>query len=266
MALERRSRRGVSSRERDNDDVTPKRRRATREDDENEDDAPRKSKRGTSRGARASREDYDEEDHEDGSPKAVATSGTGWGKVAKKAKQLDESQSNYVNEFWLADGESANLQFLEDEPYCTEGHTVNQGKKYTFVPCQLTKQRHCLLCEGAVTNSWKAAFVVFDSRGTWDKDKRRFKHDTMVEKVWLIGPALTEQLKAYVDKKGKKLSQTVLEISRTGAGKKAAYNIEIAWDDDKDRPMKPVKVKSELPPLDQLYAPPTDDYVTENYI
>jgi hypothetical protein len=263
-------RRAVKAREED-EDVKPKRRALRSEESEEYEERPKRSSRRADdddedEPARKPRRSASRDDSDDGSPKATATSGSGWGKVASKAKQVEDNAKNNVNEFWLADGESAIIQFYEDEPYCTEGHTVQQGKKYTFVPCQLTKQRHCLLCEEAVTHSWKAAFKVFDHRGTWDKDKRRFKHDKLVEKVWLIGPALTEQLKAYVDKKGKTLSKIVLEVSRTGAGKKAAYNIEVAWDEDEDRPMKPKVVKSELDSLDVLYAPPTDEFIADNYI
>jgi hypothetical protein len=79
----------------------------------------------------------------------------------------------------LTDGESA-IQFYEDEP---EGHTVSTAEwKIHFVPCQLTKQRHCLLLCEEVTHSWKAAFKVFDTV-VLDKDKRRFKHDKLVESL-----------------------------------------------------------------------------------
>jgi hypothetical protein len=183
-----------------------------------------------------------------------------------KAKEIESNVKNRVNEFWLADGESAIVQFYADEPYCTEGHTIQQGKQFPFVPCQLTAQRHCLMCEESLTPSWKAIFKVADHRGTWDKDKKRFKYDKIVEKVWLMPAALTEQLRTYVEKKRKNLSEVVLEVTRTGSGTKSTYNIDLAWDEDADRPIKPSKLKSELPDLEEIYAPPTDDYVVEHYI
>ena len=261
----------------------PRRRQGRSIEEEEEDDAPRETSRRAKTSSRRSREEDEEEDDEptprrgsakkvsrrdddEPTPKKTSTSGKGWGKVASKAKEIEESVKNRVNEFWLADGESAIIQFFDDEPFCTEGHTVQQGKQYIFVPCQLTTQRHCLMCEESVTPSWKAIFKVADYRGTWDKDKRRFRHDKIVEKVWLIPSALTEQLRTYVEKKRKNLSEVVLEITRTGSGTKSTYNIDLAWDDDTDRPMKPAKLKSELPELEEIYAPPTDDYVVEYYI
>lgn len=260
----RRQGRSIEEDEEDEEPTTTSRRaksssRSREVEDEDEDEpAPR---RGAAKKVSRGRDEDDEP-----APKKTTTSGKGWGKVASKAKEIEDNVNNRVNEFWLADGESAVIQFYDDEPFCTEGHTVQQKGKYIFVPCQLTKQRHCLLCEESVTPSWKAIFKVADHRGTWDKDKRRFKHDKVVEKVWLMPSALTEQLRTYVEKKKKSLSEVVLEITRTGSGTKSTYNIDLAWDDDLDRPMKPAKLKSELPELEEIYAPPTDDYVVEHYI
>lgn len=263
----------------------PRRKQGRSIEEEEEDDAPRKTSRRAKSSSRRSRDEDEDEDDEptprrgsakkvsrgrdtddEPTPKKTSTSGKGWGKVASKAKEIEDNVKNRVNEFWLADGESAIVQFYDDEPYCTEGHTVQQGKQFLFVPCQLTAQRHCLMCEESVTPSWKAIFKVADHRGTWDKDKRRFKYDKVVEKVWLMPSALTEQLRTYVEKKKKNLSEVVLEITRTGSGTKSTYNIDLAWDEDEDRPMKPSKLKSELPDLEEIYAPPTDDYVVEHYI
>lgn len=260
--------RRASSRDEDDEeeeDESPRSRRSSRRavEDDDEDDAPK------GRSSRKSRRDEDDEDDEPKKGRAK-TSGKGWGVVAKKAKEQENNAKNSYNEFWLAEGETAVVQFLDDEPFCVEGHTVKNSKgKYTFVPCQLNTKRHCLLCEDGgehITGSWKAIFKVADFRGSWDADKKRFKHDKAVEKVYLMGAGLTEQLKAYADKKKKDLTQMVFEITRSGSGKKTTYNIEQAWDDDEDRPMKPIKFKSEIADLEELFAPPTDDEVVEKYI
>lgn len=257
VASSRRASRHADDDDEDEDERPAKRksRRDVEDDDDDEDDTPSAKKR---------RRDDDED--EDDEPKAKRTSGSGWGKVASKSKANKEASDNNINEFWLADGETAIVQFYDDEPFCTEGHSVQVKGKWKFVPCQLAKKRHCLMCEDGVAERWAAIFKVADYRGTWDNTKKRFKHDKEVQKVWILGTKLAEQLQKYVEKKGKPLTSLVLEITRSGEGMKASYNIAPAWDEEDDKAMKPKKLKDEMKPLDVLFAPPTDDFVIEHYI
>lgn len=187
------------------------------------------------------------------------TTGSGWGNLANRKKQIEDSKDeDSIRDFWLADGETAQVQFITDEPYCVDGHNVKtDAGKWGFEVCQLMEQRHCLMCRTGIKKTWKAAFKVLDYRGTWDTDKKKFKHDKQVEKLWLVGSTIAEQLKAITDKRGKPLTEMVLEISRSGSGKSVSYNFEPAFDKD-DKKLIPVEWEEEYPELEELVVPKND--------
>lgn len=190
----------------------------------------------------------------------------GWGAVAKRQAEVaerKESVEGAVREFWLKEDESAVIQFLQDEPFCFDAHTVKtRGGKFATVPCQLNTKKHCALCNEGVKQTWKAAFKLLDYRGSWDKDKKRFKHDTPVEKIWIVGPTIANQIKQQMDKRKKELTELVFEVSRSGAGKESLYNFEMAFD-DKDRRLRPIEWEEKLATAEECCQPPTDDEIDE---
>lgn len=189
------------------------------------------------------------------------TTGTGWGNLANRKKQIDAAKSDddSIRDFWLAEGETAIIQVLTDEPYCVDGHNIKtDAGKWGFEVCQLLEQRHCVMCRAGLKKTWKAAFKVLDYRGTWDKDKKKFKNDKQVEKLWPVGSTLAEQLKAIVDKRGRALSSMVLEVSCSGSGKAKTYNFETAFDKD-DKKLIPIEWEEEYPSLEELVTPKTDE-------
>lgn len=190
----------------------------------------------------------------------------GWGAVAKRqaevAKRNEEAENN-VRDFWLAPDETATIQFLQDEPFCYDAHSVKDKKgNWSVVPCQLNTGKHCVLCSEGAKLTWRAAFKIIDYRGSWDKDKRKFRYDTPVEKIWRVGSTLAQQLKQIVDKKGKELTEMVFEVTRSGKGKDATYNFEQAFDDD-DRKMRPIDWDEKTPKAEDLCQPPTEDEIDE---
>lgn len=218
------------------------------------DDAPRR-RRGSER----------EERSERGSLRNERKS-QGWGAVAKRQADIaerKESAENSVRDFWLKSDESAIIQFLQDEPYCFDAHQVKDKKgNWALVPCQLNNSRHCVLCSEGVKQTWRAAFKILDYRGTWDKDKKKFKCDKPIEKIWKVGSTIAQQLKQLVDKKGKDLTEMVFEVTRSGSGKDSSYNFEQAFDDD-DRKMKPMDWDEATPSAEELCQPPTEDEIDE---
>ncbi len=190
----------------------------------------------------------------------------GWGAVAKRQADIAERREqaeNSVREFWLKGGETSVIQFLQDEPYCYDAHQVrDRNGKWTVVPCQLGTQRHCVLCSEGVKRTWKAAFMLLDYRGSWDKDKKEFTWDKPVVRIWKVGSQIAQQLKTYIDRKGKNLSNLVLEVTRSGEGKDSSYNFGPAFDKD-DNPMKPIHFTEKYPSAEELCQPPTDDQIDE---
>lgn len=240
-----RPRKRVVARHDDDDDDRPRKRRPSAEEEE-EDERP--SKR------RASRSDDDDE--------PSGKKATGWGAVAKKkAENAENFDNDKIRDFWLKDGEEATIQFLHDEPHAVDGHSVKLGtaKNHNFTPCQKNTQKHCLMCREGIKVQTRFAFKILDYRGSWDKDKEKFKYDKPVEKLWLTGIKVAESLKGRVDRTGKPLTKTVLSVTRTGTGTSSAYNFETAFDKD-DEKLSPIKnFKEEFDEVENLVRPLTDD-------
>lgn len=190
----------------------------------------------------------------------------GWGAVAKRQADIAERKEaveNAVRDFWLKSEETAIIQFLQDEPYCYDAHQVKDKRgNWSVVPCQLNTGRHCVLCSEGVKQTWRAAFKIIDYRGSWDSDKKKFKYDKPIEKIWKVGATIAQQLKHIVDKKGKNLTEMVFEVTRSGSGKDSSYNFEQAFDDD-DRKMKPLDWEEVTPSAETLCQPPTEDEIDE---
>lgn len=188
--------------------------------------------------------------------------GTGWGKVAAKKAQNEEAAKGNYNSIYLRDGESAVLQFLDDEPFCFEGHKSKRWN-WAIKMCQLVKQKHCLMCDADIKPQWQAAWRVLDYRGTWEKGKTKgegkFKNDKPVERVLIVSNTVANQIHGLKDRYGKELTQLVLEMSRTGSSAKdTSYNFERAVDRD-DSIRKPIAHKTELAHLRELIKPPSDN-------
>lgn len=214
---------------------------------------------------RSSRRRRHEEDEDTRSSRRERKS-QGWGAVAKRQADIAERKAemeNKVRDFWLKPDESAIIQFLQDEPYCFDAHQVkDKNGNWTIVPCQLNTGRHCVLCSDGVKQTWRAAFKIIDYRGNWDKDKKKFKNDEPIEKIWKVGSVIAQQLKQIVDKKGKDLTEMVFEVTRSGSGKDSSYNFEQAFDEH-DRRMRPKDWKEQTPSAEELCQPPTEDEIDE---
>lgn len=200
-----------------------------------------------------------------GTPEKKDTTGRGWSAVANRRKEIDESKEfeDQIYKFFLTEDQpTAIIQFLDDEPFTIDAHRVRIKDKWNVLPCQLIKQRHCVMCREGIKTTTQVCFKILDYRGTWDKDKKRFKNDKPVEKLWMVGMQVAEQIKNFSDRKKKPLSQLVIELTRSGSGKSVAYNFSQAEDDDGER-MLPKKVKEEYGDIEQviLGITPNDKYL-----
>lgn len=228
----------------------PVRRRALREEEEES----------TPRRGRASRKESS----------TKTSTGSGWGAVVKRKEEADrkreaaEERKNKIWDFYLRDGETAVIQFLDDAPYCYDGHNLKDSYgNFVFVPCQLSEQKHCLACRESSNISWKAAFKVLDYR-TKNKAGDMVYTEEPTEKLWKVGQQLAQQIKAFIDKKGKDLTEVCLEVTRSGKGAKdTSYNIGLAYDED-DEKIEPIEWKHKFGPTSELCAPPDDDEYIDN--
>jgi len=212
---------------------------------------------------RGSRHDDDDEDE---TPRRGATrtiKKTGWAALAQKRQEIKEEQEEregQIPEFYLTEtNDTAQVQFLADEPVVVDGHQIkNNSGKWLFTPCQLEKQRSCLMCSSGIKITTKFAFKVIDFRSDYDKDKKRFKGNKPNEKIWFMGMKMAEQIKAFADKKGKELTEVVFEVSRSGSGKAVAYNYQLAFDKNENR-VKPIEWEEKYDAIEKLIKPLKDE-------
>ena len=224
----------------DDDEDLPRAKRRPAAEEEDEEPPVRKR-----------RKDDDDDDHES----------SGWSKLASKKKEdavRKATMDNRPMDFYLKeDRESAIIQFLDDEPYCIDAHTVQIGKRPVILTCQMETQRHCLMCREGLKKHFKAVFKILDYRGNWDSEKEKYKFDEPVERMLLENSYLADQIKAFTDKKKKNLTELVVEITRVGTGTKTSYQLDRAEEDGDF--LVPKKFKSKYGPTKECMKPLTDE-------
>lgn len=187
----------------------------------------------------------------------------GWDSVVARSKELDERSDKdnaLLRDFYLKEGEIAIVQYLDDEPYAFEGHSIqNERGHWGLKPCQLETQKHCLMCQSDSRPTWQGAMRVLDYRGNWDKEESGFLWDEPVEKIHFFGIKLAGQLKAYADKKGKPLSSLVIEIQKVGSGKASTHNLAPAMDEATEKVMRPIAWDSKVDSVEDCIIVPTDE-------
>ena len=143
---------------------------------------------------------------------------TWWTTGAKKAQEARKKmQSMYRPEFWMKDGETANIIFLDAEPFNIYQHQVKirgRIKKYTC----LGPGGRCPLCQVSDPR-FLSVYRIIDMRTYESKDGK--KH-TNTEKYYEAGARVAPQLERLNDKG--KLHLKMLEITRTGATTDTVYS------------------------------------------
>lgn len=187
----------------------------------------------------------------------------GWAAVARRRAEVEERAEiakTAVRDFFISTGKTAIIQFLQDEPYCFDSHSVeDKWGNFKKAACQCMTKKRCSMCSENWKKSWSAAFKVLDYRGTWDKEAKEFKYDEKVEKLWVVGTMTAQKLQQISEKRGKELSEMVFEVTNNGKGD---YNFEAAFDED-DVKLKPVKWEEELASAEDCCQPPTDEEIDE---
>jgi hypothetical protein len=183
----------------------------------------------------------------------------GWNSYLKAKEDLEEASSfDAPRDFWLKDGESAPIQFLDAEPINFQVHFIQDKKgNWKVETCQLEAQKYCVMCQDGLHQVFQGAFKILDYRGSWDKKRMEFKYDEPVEKLWMMNMTLLQQLHGITTKRGKALDDMVLEVTRTGKNKKTTYNFERAYDEE-DEIMEPIEFESDFPSTEDCIAPKSD--------
>ena len=159
--------------------------------------------------------------HEASSSNEESTKGLGWGKVNARKVQADvaKDSADSIRDFWLNDGDTALIQILNEQPYCSDFFRVPVGDKWKMLQTQLVKQSYCLMSQSGLKSSWRAAFKILDLRGKWLSKEKCTEAETGLEytevepqeKIWLVTNPLALALKQLIEPK--KAGGTPLELT-----------------------------------------------------
>lgn len=130
-------------------------------------------------------------------------------------QQIAESGS-YTLDFFLKDGETAVVRFLDDEPVNIKAHFFNK-RWYTC-----TRDETCPLCEKGIKATNQFVFNILDTREYTGQDGK--KRATTV-KLWRVGSKLLMILRKKVSKYGP-VTGYMIEVSRMGSGQNTAWDID----------------------------------------
>lgn len=188
---------------------------------------------------------------------------TGWDAVANRKQETDSKKEfrknrpaylDIKNRFIISDGETVyGMQFFNDAPVCVNG--ANVPPNFDFYVTRLEVERSCPLKEKGLKIIWRAGFKVLDFRGNYDSKAKKYKEDGPVERIWLVSNTVANSLLALQNKKGKKLTQMVLDVTRTGNDKNTTYAFEISRDDNDELIPLDTLPKEVLPSLETMLTP-----------
>lgn len=138
----------------------------------------------------------------------------GWGAVRTQVNKARNGRG--VGRFFIKDGESRKIQFIETDPFCIYEHTLQVDGKWKSITCLQGSGEECPICEDGNTARFVGKFTVID----FSEEKEQWRI-----KVYTQGIRVLKQLERLA-KKEKGLNGYVFEVSRTGGGVDTAYNFD----------------------------------------
>lgn len=151
-----------------------------------------------------------------------ASHNSGWFSRGEEAAAAARKQagSMYKPEFWLKDGETAEVIFLDKESINIWAHTVYRNGRQRKYTC---RRRGCPLCrvdEARVISVYR----VLDLRIFAPKDGKKARDQfDFRQKYWEVGSRLQPTIAKLLDKG--LLYKKVAEVSRDGEGTKTTYQV-----------------------------------------
>lgn len=188
--------------------------------------------------------------------KKSSSEGNSWfSRGEEAAEQMREQmRSKFTPDFWLKDGESAKVIFLDDTSINIKFHTLKMGSRYKDYTCM---GRGCPLCR-IKPPSLRAVYRIIDTRVF--RDKQGKVTSSLQEKYYKVGVRLQPSIAKLLFKK--MLYKKVAEISRTGTGTATTYQI-IPLGNIPEAKLKMLKEKGLLEPsldFEKDFAPlPIED-------
>lgn len=135
----------------------------------------------------------------------------GWDAVRKQASSI--TRTSY---FGIGDGDSAKIQFLEEEPTCIYQHMIQIEGRWQSFTCLQGSGEECPICERGNNPRFVGVFTVINH----SVDDEKFKYQMFTQGIRVL-----KQLERLAQKP-KGLNGYIFEISRTGAGVDTSYNFD----------------------------------------
>jgi len=155
----------------------------------------------------------------------------GWDDTEEYSNELDkqrEQSQNFILDFWLDDGESAVVRFLNEEPVTFRQHYIPGAKNEKFYTClegttdEDGNRVQCPFCSAGNKPSFRGGFLIVDrSKDTWESNGEQREATNQI-KLFTQGIKVMKVLKGLAEKRD--LTQWDMEITRTGTGTETQYN------------------------------------------
>lgn len=155
----------------------------------------------------------------------------------EKAREISAAMDNRTEYFYLEDGKSATVRFLQDKPLCVFEHRVKVGEKHRTLTCLEGTGEVCPLCEANIPKTFKGYYSIMQ--------------DGMV-KQYKVGVTVLKTLDKFFGKYNT-LKDRTYEISRVGGGLKTTYTFA---PDDK-APFSEAEKAAKLIDFEKILAPKT---------
>lgn len=155
----------------------------------------------------------------------------------EKAREINAAMDNRTEYFYLEDGKSATVRFLQDKPLCVFEHRVKVGDKHRTLTCLEGTGEACPLCEANIPKTFKGYYSIMQ-----DGQVKQYK----------VGVTVLKTLDKFFGKYNT-LKDRTYEISRVGGGLKTTYTFA---PDDK-APFSDKEKDAKLIDFEKILAPKT---------
>ena len=141
--------------------------------------------------------------------------------AAKKEVAKNKSNGAWTPDFWLKDGEEADIRVITQQPINIYQHNTPVGaQRFANRTCP---GEGCPLCESGNKKRFVAVFTVIDRRKEkWTDKQGKAQSSESRLKTWRCGSRIMAQLENLLAKKGDFTGYDI-NVSRTGKGKDSTY-------------------------------------------
>jgi hypothetical protein len=137
----------------------------------------------------------------------------GYGEAEKKAKEIEDRQSNNVFRFWMPQDHTTTIIFLDDEPPVYDEHQLQIGGSWkNWFTCKKQFGERCSICEDNKVYPYTAGAYTIIDRSEWTDKKGTVHKDE--RKLFIAKLDTLKKLKKMSAKRGG-LRGCIFEVTRS---------------------------------------------------